>query len=129
MLTLQFVPYMELASLNSDRKIQKLLNIVKTNKIVLMQGRLKPEEETELIQKTMELVDKEFKGIELCTIYPESKEKKVWSQVRSTLIKVLIGGRDGFTIIGPASIVKEIRRNPGKIELLTQNLNSPSGRK
>lgn len=128
MLTLQFVPYLEVANLTSDKKVQKLLNIVKMNKIVLMQGRLKPNEETELIQKTMELVDKEFKGIELCTIYPESKEKKLWSQVRSTLIKFLVGGRDGFTIIGPASIVKEIRRNPGRIELLTQNLNS-NGRK
>lgn len=120
---------MELANLSSDRKIQKLLNIVKTNKIVLMQGRLKPDEETELIQKTMELVDKEFKGIELCTIYPESKEKKMWTQVRSTLIKFLIGGRDGFTIIGPASVVKEIRRNPGRIELLTQNLSNTNGRR
>lgn len=123
MLTLQFVPYAEIANLASEKKIQKLLNIVKMNKIVLMQGRLKPNEETELIQKTMELVDKEFKGIELCAIYPESRDKKLWSQVRNTLIKFLVGGRDGFTIIGPASIVKEIRRNPGRIELLTQNLN------
>ncbi len=129
MITLQFVPYIEVASLTSERKVQKLLNIVKTNKIVLMQGRLKPNEETELIQKTMELVDKEFKGIELCTIYPESKEKKLWSQVRNTLIKFLVGGRDGFTIIGPASVVKEIRRNPGKIELFTQNLGSSNGRR
>jgi len=123
MLTLQFVPYIELTNLASDKKIQKLLNIVRTNKIVLMQGRLRPNEETELIQKTMEVVDKDFKGIELCTIYPESKEKKLWGQVRNSLIKFLVGGRDGFTIIGPASVVKEIRRNPGKIELLTQNIN------
>lgn len=128
MLTLQFVPYLEVANLTSDKKVQKLLNIVKTNKIVLMQGRLKPGEETELIQRTMEVVDKDFKGIELCTIYPESRDKKVWSQVRNTLIKFLVGGRDGFTIIGPASVVKEIRRNPGRIELLTQNLAS-NGRK
>ncbi len=128
MLTLQFVPYLEVANLASDKKVQKLLNIVKTNKIVLMQGRLKPGEETELIQKTMEVVDKDFKGIELCTIYPESRDKKLWSQVRNTLIKFLVGGRDGFTIIGPASVVKEIRRNPGRIELLTQNLAS-NGRK
>ena len=118
-LTLQFVPFEEINSLTPERRINRLLDIVKKDKIVLLQGRLKPSEEAWLIQKTMEHVSREFKGIELCTIYPEAKEQKVLSQMRGLLVKFLMGSREGLTIIGPANVVKEIKRDPGKIELLT----------
>lgn len=122
MLTLQYIPFTEIESLSSERRIAKLLNIVKKNKIILMQGRLRPTEETSLIEKTMEEVDKEFKGIELCTIYPTlEKSKKVGKQIKEAMVKMLMGDREGLTIIGPATIVKEIKRNPDKIELLTHN--------
>jgi len=75
-LTLQFVPFEEINSLAPEKRINRLLDIVKKDKIVLLQGRLKPSEEAWLIQKTMEHVSKEFKGIELCTIYPELKDQK-----------------------------------------------------
>ena len=35
------------------------------------------------------------------------------------MVKFLIGNRDGVTIIGPSTVVKEVRRNPNKIELFT----------
>ncbi len=54
MVTLQFVPYTEIESLSSVGRIRKLLNIAKQDKIVLLQGRLRKEEETELIKATME---------------------------------------------------------------------------
>ncbi|MDP6641827.1 MAG: DUF2073 domain-containing protein [Candidatus Nanoarchaeia archaeon] len=118
MLTLQFVPYNEIESLSSNSKVRKLLNLVKENKIVLMEGRLKPNEETDLIQRTMESVSKDFKGIELCTIYPNNKNKFL----KTFLISLLIGDRTGLTVVGPANIVKEIKRDPNKILLLTENL-------
>ena len=119
MLTLQFVPYSEIESLSSAERITRLLKLVKEEKIVLMQGRLKPEEESGLIQKTMETIKKEFKGIEICTIYPEENKRKIFSKLKSEMIKLLVGNRDGITIIGPASIVKEIRKDPNKIMLYT----------
>jgi hypothetical protein len=39
--------------------------------------------------------------------------------MKKEMVKFLIGHRDGVTIIGPSTVVKEIRRNPNKIELLT----------
>lgn len=124
MLALQYIPFNEIENLSSERRITKILNIVKKNRIVLMQGRLKPVEEAGLIEKTMEEVNKEFKGIELCTIYPtDEKNEKVMKQLKQIFIKLFIGDREGLTIIGPATVVKEIKRNPDKIELLTHNLN------
>ena len=68
MVTLQFVPYGEIESLDSDARIERLLKIVKEEKIVLLEGRLRKREEIELIKKTMEAINKEFKGIELAVV-------------------------------------------------------------
>ena len=122
MITLQFVPYNELSRLTPMGRIKKILDIVKEEKIVLVEGRLRPEEEAELIQRTMEEVSKTFKGIELCTIYPESKSGDALNKLKATMIDMLIGNRRGLTVIGPATIVKEIKRDPNKIQLLTNNM-------
>ena len=119
MLTLQFVPYAEIEHLESDARIGRLLNIVKDNKIVLMQGRLQPEEETLLIQHTMLSIDKKFSGIEICTIFPEERDLQFFNKMRKEMGKMLVGNRDGITIIGPASVVKEIKRDPKKMQLFT----------
>ena len=119
MLTLQFVPYSEIEKLDGSARIKKLLSIVKEEKIVLMQGRLRPEEETGLIQKTMESITKSFSGVEICTIYPEEVNADLFGRLKKEFFKALIGDREGITIIGPASLVKEIRRDPNKIQLFT----------
>ncbi|MDO8741079.1 MAG: DUF2073 domain-containing protein [Candidatus Woesearchaeota archaeon] len=122
MLTLQIVPYGEIANLSSLGRIRKLLNIAKENKIVLLQGRLKKEEEAELIKATMEEINADFKGIELAVINPEEKKAAMLDKVKLGLANVLLGDRQGLTVIGPANIVKEIKKDPDKIQLFTQDL-------
>ena len=118
-LTLQFVPHNELNNLSSYEKIKKILKIVKENKIVLVEGKLKSEEQAMLIQRTMEQIDKKFKGIEIATI--EGKEENaVFEIMKKNIARVLLGDKFGFTIVGPASIVKEIKKDPNKIELFTK---------
>jgi hypothetical protein len=124
MLTLQFVPYGEIEHLNIGERIDKLLGIVKKDRVVLMQGRLHPEEETQLIQETMTQIHEGFKGIEICTIFPEEKDLQLFKRLKKEMMKAIVGNRDGMTIIGPATIVKEIKRDPNKIMLLT-NTRSP----
>lgn len=119
-LTLQFVPYHEIEDLSSIGRIRKLLNIAKENKIVLLEGRLRKEEETELIKATMEEINEEFKGIELSVIDPTKNNVNLIKRLRRGVANVLLGNRQGLTIIGPASIVKEIKRDPNKIELFTR---------
>ncbi|MBW2971575.1 DUF2073 domain-containing protein, partial [Candidatus Woesearchaeota archaeon] len=116
-LTLQFVPYMEIENLSSLGRIRKLLNAVKEDKIVLLEGRLRKEEEAELIKTTMEEINAEFKGIELAVIYPEAHNAAAMKKLKQGFINMLLGDRQGLTIIGPASIVKEIKKDPNKIQL------------
>ena len=119
-LTLQFIPHTEIEDLGSARRVKKLIDIVKQDKIVLLEGRLRKDEEKDLIEITMEEINDRFKGIELAVIDPDSKDNAVWTKLKLGLLNALMGDRMGLTIIGPASIVKEIKQNPNKIELLTQ---------
>ena len=119
MLTLQFIPYADMEDLGSARRVKKILDLVKENKIVLLEGRLKNEEEADLIAITMEEVGDKFKGIELAVINPDSKDKNFLRSFRDGIANALLGDRKGFTVIGPASIVKEIKKDPDKIQLFT----------
>ena len=120
MLTLQFVPYSEIEYISSVGRIRKLLNIAKENRIVLLEGRLRKEEETELIKATMEEINKDFKGIELSVIYPNKKESDLFRKLKRGFVNMLLGDRQGLTIIGPASVVREIKKDPDKIQLFTE---------
>lgn len=119
-LTLQFVPYAEIENLSSTERIKKLLKIILQNKIVLMQGKLKAEEEARLIEDTMVLVGnvKGFKGIELAVLSPQIEDMPITARMKRQIARLLIGEQDAITIIGPASIVREIRKDPSKIQLL-----------
>ena len=119
-LTLHFMPYSEIEGLSSAKLIHKILEIVKQGKIVVMEGKLKKQEEVDLIEITMESIGKKFKGIEIASLNPENS-----GGVKSMLIDLVLKNRVGLTVIGPATIVKEIKKNPGKLELLI----SASGRK
>ena len=121
MLTLQFVLYQEIENLTSRKRINKLLAIAKQDNIVLLEGRLTKDEETALIQKTMEEISPKFKGIELGVIYPEQKSNDILKKLKANFINMLLGNRQGLTIMGPASIIKEIKQDPDKIQLLTKN--------
>jgi hypothetical protein len=131
MVTLQLVPYSEIEPLTSVGKIRKLLNIAKENKIVLLQGRLKKEEEAELIQATMEEIDGAFKGIELAVINPGAGEGSLnaFQKLRTNVVNSLLGDRQGLTVIGPATVVRKIKKDPNKIELFTQEAKKKSKKK
>ncbi len=122
MVTFQFIPYQDIESLTSAKRINKLLNIVKDNRIVIMEGRLTKEEEGDLIEITMEEIGPKFKGIELSVIYPDKNAQDWQQKMKGVFANMLLGDRLGLTIIGPASIVKKIEKNPDKIELFTKEI-------
>jgi hypothetical protein len=118
-LTIEFMPYSEIRNLESSERIKKILAIVLGNKIVILQGRLRPEEETRLIEDTMAMIGhvKGFKGIELAVIGTENK-LSISKTIASNFAKILVGDTAAMTLIGPANIIKDIKRNPKKIELM-----------
>jgi len=120
-LSLQFVPLSEIKDWDSDERVRKILSFVLDNQIVIVQGKLRAEEEARLIGDTMAMIGHipNFKGIELAVIGEnKNEEEKMHRKVTNTLVKMLVGDSTSLTVIGSASIVKEIKRNPKKIELL-----------
>ncbi len=119
-LSLQVIPFSEVKDLSISERVRKILNLALGNNIVILHGRLRAEEEARLIEDTMAMVDhiKSFKGIELAVIEPNMKNIGLMGKVKHGIAKRLVGDSSALTVIGPATIVKEIRRDPRKIELL-----------
>ena len=107
--------------MESNARNKKLLKIVIENKIVRMKGKLSPKEEAKLIENTMILGGtlKKFKGIELAVI--NSNGGAIVGPVnlmKKKLASFLVGDRDALTVIGPATLIRSIKKNPKKIEFL-----------
>jgi hypothetical protein len=119
--SIQFLPYSEIRDLTSNKRIKKILGIVLGNNILILQGKLDADEETRLIGDTMAMVGhvRNFKGIELAVISGKGDGGTFYSKLKYGIASALTGGDiNAITIIGPATIVKEMKRNPKKIELL-----------
>ncbi len=118
-LTIQFIPYTEIEDLKSGERVRKILNMILGGRIVILQGKLTSGEEARLIEDTMAMVGhvKNFKGIELATLNPNSSNLGIFGKFKHGLAKAL-GAQEAITIIGPASIVREMKRDPRKIEIM-----------
>jgi len=118
-LSLQIISSAELGGMSISERVKRILSIVLGNRIVIIHGRLRAEEEARLIEDTMAMCDhiKNFKGIELAVIEPDIREEGLFIRMKHGLAKTLIGNNNALTVVGPASIVKEIKRNPKKIEV------------
>ena len=121
-LSLQVIPFSEVKDLSIGERVKKILNLILGNKIVILQGRLRPEEEARLIEDTMAMVDhvKNFRGIELAVIGPDLKDENIFVKFRHGIAKRLVGDSSALTVIGPASVIKEIKRDPKKLELMIE---------
>ena len=117
--SIQFLPYSEIRDLDSNKRIRKILGIILGNHILILQGKLTANEEIRLIGDTLAMVGhvKDFKGVELAVISGNNNQG-FFGKMRKGVVNALVGGDLGaITIIGPATIIKEIKRDPKKIEL------------
>ncbi len=119
-LTIHFMPYSEISKEDTIGRIKKIMGLVLDNKIIILQGRLKPEEEVKLIENSMTLIGNisGFQGIEIAGISDENEHRNLFNKIRYNIARILVGEQDSITIIGPASVVKDITRDPRKIELM-----------
>jgi len=121
-LTIHFMPYSEIVHEDAIGRVKKIMGLVLQQKIIILQGKLQPDEETRLIENSMTLIGniKNFQGVEIAAISGENDKRGLFEKVRRNIAKILVGEQDAITIIGPATVVKEITRNPRKIELMLQ---------
>ena len=121
-LTIHFMPYSEIANKDSIARIKMLMGLVLDNKLIVLQGKLKVDEEARLIENSMMLIGniKGFQGIEIATIGSGVDGENLFHKIRYNIARILVGEQDAMTIIGPASVVKEMKKDPSKIEVLLQ---------
>ena len=105
-----------LKDMDSDSRIGEILNMVKQNRMVILDGRLSPDEELILVQATMGEVGEEveteqgFPGIEVCTLEREpTKYQEVYQKVLNMFTNKPPSNA-GLTVIGPSNIVKQIKK-------------------
>ena len=119
-LRIHVIPFSEVKDMGISERVKKILNLVLGNKIVILHGRLRSEEEARLIEDTMAMVDhvKGFRGIELAVIEPDMKNESMFVKMKYGIAKKLVGDNTALTVVGPATVIKEIKRDPRKLELL-----------
>ncbi len=119
-LRIEFIPFDKLKNLSLKRKINLIVSTVKKNSVLIIDGKLSAEEEAKLIEETMKKVSRSFPGIEICSFNSadfRKKEKQFFDVIKETVLEK-IAGRRGITIIGPAALVKNIKKDPDKVSLL-----------
>src|SRR3989338_4476978 len=119
-LSLHVMPFSEVKGMSISERVRKILSLIMGNKIIILHGRLRPEEEARLIEDTMVMVDhvKNFKCIELAVIEPDMRKENFMVKMKHELARRLIGDSATITVVGPASVIKEIKKDPKKLELL-----------
>ena len=113
----QVLSYELLRTLSSKDRIAKILEIVKKKDIVMLEGRLPPEEEAELITAALENIGGKFSGIEVAFL-DSKKSDSLLEGIKEILLKLIARNRIGITVIGPSKIIKEIKMDPNKLEIL-----------
>ncbi|MDD3264092.1 MAG: DUF2073 domain-containing protein, partial [Candidatus Nanoarchaeia archaeon] len=104
-----------------DKRYEEILNYVKENFIVLVDGNFTKDDEIQLLKITMEHVNTKFKGIEFASFNPVSKKNINFFKNIKLKLANWLSGSQGLTLIGRSEIIKDIKKDPDKIELMTKN--------
>lgn len=108
---IEFISSEALRPMEGRDRTDYILKSVRKNKILVLDGMLSPEEEKTLIQETMKKIDSQFPGIEISTLGRSEDDLK------TKLIRMLGGTLGGITVIGPSKLVKEIKKDPNRLNL------------
>lgn len=127
---MDFISSANLNGKSEQKKINFILNKVKDGSILVMDGVMKPEEEMNLIKETMRRVDDGFPGIEVCSLKKEIKglkgfidrlsdsRERLWGWLTNSPVETSL--KDGMTLIGPAKLIKKIKKRPDSFSVLTE---------
>ncbi|MFA5303638.1 MAG: DUF2073 domain-containing protein [Candidatus Nanoarchaeia archaeon] len=114
---LEFIPFEILKTMDLEQQVKFIIKKTKDSKILIFDSQLTPQEEAKLISETMKHIDKKFSGIEICSLHMDKAETWI-DKTKSFIFKTLTGKMRGTSIIGPAKIIKQIKRDPESISIL-----------
>ncbi len=120
--TLEFVFMPNMNDSTTEEKIESIIRELQKDKIVMLEGKLSETEKSILIQNAMQKFNFHFKGLEMETI--DITPPGTFKSLKQGLLNWIFKGKFGFTIIGPASIVKKIKKDPNSLMILASKSNS-----
>ncbi|EKQ52004.1 MAG: hypothetical protein B655_2014 [Methanobacterium sp. Maddingley MBC34] len=108
-LKMDFISSDALKAQSSIEKISMIVEKVKKGELLVIEGGLEPEEEAELIETTMREIDVEnFMGIDIYTL--EKDESSFFGLSKKKTV--------GITIIGPANVMKTVKRKSNFLSMV-----------
>ncbi len=119
-LSIDFIPVELLAKSTPEERVEMILKRIKDKKIIVLNARFDPRDEAALIKRTMESISKTFTGVEIASLSSSELlgNTSTFAKIKESIVNFLTGGRSGITVIGPAKIVRQIKREPDRISLL-----------
>lgn len=101
--------------LDLETKFAMIIDKVKNGTILVLEGGLSPEEQTDLISRVMMQINFEeppFPGVELISFFKESPHSTFWKRSKKRLI---------FTVVAPSSAVEILRKDNEMLSLLLKD--------
>ena len=115
-LKIKLLPYENL----KKYEFSSIFKDLKEDTIILVDAKLKSEEEANIIKETMKRVSDKFSGIELSSLELSSSQSDGFGgKIKNKLIEMVIGKKRGLTLIGSAKIIKKLKKNPEHLMLYT----------
>lgn len=133
-LKMDFISSAALEGKTRAKRVKFILNRVRDGSILVTDAVFHPEEEMSLIKETMRRVDNGFPGVEVCSLKKQTKGFQFlaerFSDQREKISRffVKLSGRTsqktnmktGITLIGPAKIIKRIKKNPDSFSVFAE---------
>ena len=119
-LKLKILPHKKILEMKKGFVDWKIIRDLKNNNILIINEEINPKEQTLFINEIMKNISDDFSGIEIACL-DINKDKTLLKKLQKMLVRIISGKRIGLTIIGPANIVKKIKKNPECLILYVDN--------
>ncbi len=117
-LIVNFIPCEKFNSMPLNKKINLILSLIEKSEVIITEGEIGADAQLELIEAVMQKVNSQFHGIEIFTLAKKAEYYQRYGNFRKLkkFLITLLGGREsGLTVIGPAELIQQIKKNPEKI--------------
>lgn len=107
---MDFLSRDSLIEMSFEEKMEMIIDKVKDGSVVVLEHGFVPQEEMELIERTMQEINTKFSGIEICSF-----GRQGGNIVHKIVDKIF--PRSPLTVIGPSKMVKDIKKDPESFSL------------